>query len=326
METRTRGSRSTVLLLLISRLCDAFCPKGFGNAEFFPREWKIPVWPQDLPIEKVSGLRTVTLGGFAKKDLNEEYLEGPNDEFIMQGHETYWQASGKYFMYYCQRFRKWRISALSGFGENMEGNCLAFVSDGIAGRDIRNESLIKGWIEVEDAAWVPRHEAGVVALGTLGDQMDEDVEEGDCPYMGNGTNKTDGEEVDKSKCPVMPTVRKVKKKVTGALKAAGKWMRRLFPDLLAAPDDEDAIPEDEDGSTPAVQDAPEGSCDPEDLDSCNFKEKFYIQKQKGNTPEQRQQELERLAKMQGVVMKPEQKQWMHIRMGILKKLASRDEL
>merc|ERR1719444_117576 len=100
--------------------------------------------------DEAGSLRTVTLGGFEKADLNEEYLEGPTEAFKMQGRETYWQASGEYFLYYCRRFDKWRIAAISAFGRNMEGQCFAFVSDALKGRDISDPSLIKDWIEVED--------------------------------------------------------------------------------------------------------------------------------------------------------------------------------
>merc|ERR1711879_220690 len=100
---------------------EGFCPKGFGNDAWFPEEWKIPTWPENIPLEQLSNLHLVTLGGFKMPDLNEEYLEGPTEEFSMQGRETYWQESGQYFMYYCIRYAKWRIAALSAFGKNKEG-------------------------------------------------------------------------------------------------------------------------------------------------------------------------------------------------------------
>merc|ERR1712032_1134100 len=98
-------------------------------------------------------------------------LQGPTEEFFMQGRETYWQASGKYFLYFCQRYEKWRIASIEGFGDNMDGSCYAFVSDSMRGRDIRNRTFSKDWIEVENGQWVHRHDAGVSALGTLGEQM-----------------------------------------------------------------------------------------------------------------------------------------------------------
>ena len=150
--------------------CASFCPKGFGGGAF-PSEYQIPSWPEDMPFEDSAKLRTVSLGGFKNVMLNEEYLEGPNSDFLMQGRETYWQASGQYFMYYCQRFRKWRIAEISAFSRNMDGQCFAFVSDAYPHRDILNKTMLKGFIEVEDGEWVSREDAGVVALGKLGDQM-----------------------------------------------------------------------------------------------------------------------------------------------------------
>ncbi len=96
------ATTSSVLLSTVVTVVDAgVCPKGFGSNAFFPPDWKIPEWPQDLSLGQVSALRTVRLEGFETPELNEEYLEGPNQDFMIQGQESYWQASGDYFMYYC---------------------------------------------------------------------------------------------------------------------------------------------------------------------------------------------------------------------------------
>lgn len=294
----------------------------------FPEEWRIPKWP-NMGLDEAVKLNTVTLGGFAMKSINEEYLEGPNEAFSMQGRETYWQASGKYFMYYCQRFDKWRIAEISAFSKNSDGQCFAFVSDAHPGRDILNVSHIKGWIEVENGEWAVRQDAGVVQVGKLGDQLaaqeevDEVVEEGDCA-------SDDGDESspfkkDKSDCPVMPHVRKARDKVVQSAKAAGKWVRRLFPAYLGAPDDEDAIPDD-DNPLFKKDESSLDACQPDTQDNCNFKEKFYIEKQQKATPEKRNDELKRLANMRDVAMKPEQTEWLHARLHILEFMVKKDEL
>lgn len=301
---------------LLSLHSEGFCPQGFGGDGFFPEEWQIPKWP-DMGLDEAVKLHTVTLGGFKMKTINEEYLEGPNDEFSMQGRETYWQSSGKYFMYYCKRFDKWRIAEIRAFSKNLDGQCFAFVSDGHPGRDILNASLIKGWIEVEDGNWVHREDAGVMQVGKLGDQMaaqeeDEEVEGGEsCATDDSGAS---GEK--DSSCPVMPVVRKVAKK-------AGNWVKRLFPKYLGAPDEEDAIPEDDgDGWKP---EAGEDDCQAETQDGCNFKEKFYIEKQQKVTVEKREEEYHRLVRMQNVQMKPEQTAWLKARIKILKQMVEKDQ-
>lgn len=322
-------------MVIVGRRTEGFCPQGFGQDAFFPPEWKIPKWPQDMSIDTAGQLHSVTLGGFKMSSINEEYLEGPGEDFMMQGRETYWQASGKYFMYWCKRFSKWRIAEISAFGNNMDGNCFAFVSDGHPGREIRNKSLIKGWIEVEDGQWAHRENAGVVQVGKLSEQIEEQeeyeevVEEGSCDSTAAGS--AFGEEKDKSNCPVMPHVRKAKKKVLHAAKAAGKWIRRLFPNYLGAPDEEDAIPEEgesnalfEEASSEAVDDPTEG-CQPDTQAGCNFKEKFYVEKQQKVTPEKRKAELLRLVRMRGVTMKPDQEEWVNARTSILKKMVKKDE-
>merc|ERR1712139_422176 len=134
----------------------------------------------------------------------------------------------------------------------MDGNCFAFVSDGHAQRDILDKSLIKGWIEVENGQWAERPEAGVTQVGTLQDQIaaaqapeeeEEVVMEPDCE--GDADDKDPFKKKDGSNCPVMPVVRKARDKVVETAKAAGKWVKRLFPQYLGAPDEEDAVPEDD---------------------------------------------------------------------------------
>jgi len=286
---------------------EGFCPQGFGGEGSFPDEWKIPKWPQ-LELEEAVKLFTVTLGGFKMKSINEEYLQGPTEEFSMQGRETYWQAAGKYFMYYCKRFDKWRIAEISAFSANTDGQCYAFVSDALPGRDIRNASLNKKWIEVDEGQWAIREDAGVVAVGKLGDQMAaQEADDVDC------TSDDDAEKT--STCPVMPAVRK-------GVKAAGKWLRRLFPtSLLGTPDDEDAIPED---ALDSIWEPKLDGCQPDTQDGCNFKEKFYIEKQSQATTEKRMSEVQRLIKMQDVAMKPDQKEWLDARINILELMVRKD--
>jgi len=299
------------------RWCQGFCPKGFGMGSF-PKEYKIPAWPNDLPWEASAQLRTISLDGFQRETLNEEYLEGPNTEFQMQGRETYWQASGQYFMYYCKRFRKWRIAEISAFSQNMGGDCYAFVSDAHPGRDIQNASLLKGFIEVENGQWVNREEAGVSKLGRLGDQLEDDETEAEAEAC-EASGET--EEAETSKCPVMPVVRKARDKVVQAAREAGKWARRLFPQYLGAPDEEDLAPE---GDNPLFAETSKGTCSLTGLQGCSFKEQFFIEKQRNSTSEQRAEEFARLARLQDVVMKPEQKGWLLARLHILRQLMAED--
>jgi hypothetical protein len=278
-----------------------------------------------LPLEDAAELRTITLGGFKMTDLNEEYLEGPGEPFRMQGRETYWQASGKYFIFFCRRFSKWRIAAISAFGQNKDGNCLSFVSDNFPGRDIRSASLTKGWNEVEGEQWVYREEAGVVDVGTLGDQMDREVPAGDAEQEDAEPSKRDAADAEEtSKCPVTRGVRKAKAKFVEATKAAGKWVRRLFPKLLSAPHEEDLVPPPGEGG-PEEAAAAAMPCDPDTQEGCSFRQKFYIEKQRGATVEGRRQELARLQKMQGAVMKPEQMDWLMSRVDILGKMAKKED-
>lgn len=254
-------------LLSLGRLSSAgFCPQGFGNPGMFPPEWEIPTWPEMSQAEAFR-LRVITLGGFQTTALNEEYLEGPTEEFKMQGRETYWQASGKYFLYHCARFKKWRIAAISAFSENRNGNCFAFVSDAYPDRDILNKTFIKDWIEVDDGKWVRREDAGVASWATLEEQLmagdeyeevEEEVVDGECASPdADGAPDFVGEKPKKSNCPIMPTVRKVKRKVKKVVSEMSKWVQRLFPKLLGAPEEAPEEEEDED----AEDEEPGGEAD-----------------------------------------------------------------
>merc|ERR1740129_1800639 len=116
MCTRRRPAALAALLVASSAASvSGMCPAGFGPGQNHPQEWAIPQWPETMSEYNAGKLRTVTLGGFTKEALNDEYLEGPTEEFDMQGRETYWQAAGQYFMYYCDGFQKWRIAGISAF-------------------------------------------------------------------------------------------------------------------------------------------------------------------------------------------------------------------
>jgi len=67
-------------------------------------------------------------------------------------------------------------------------------------------------------------------------------------------------------------------------------------------------------------------CDPESQKGCNDKQKGYVDKQTKKTAADRKKELSRLEGMQGSEMKPENRNWLLSRIGILKKLVTKDEL
>lgn len=250
---------------LLAGVVEGFCPAGFGQENSFPEEWHIPAWPQNMEPEVAMSLRVVTLGGFQMESINEEYLEGPTFDFMVQGRESYWQANGEYFMYYCAQYQKWRIAGISAFGSNKEGACFSFVSDLHMGREVQNTSLIKGWIEVVSGEWVIQEDAGVVKLGTLREQLEaaeaaeaaEKKAQEDCDAEGlEGANGAPAFGEKKTRCPAKIAVNKAKE----GLVALGKWILKLFPKFLAAPE-EPATPEKAEAEVEAAAaaDAPEAS-------------------------------------------------------------------
>merc|ERR1712107_918723 len=99
----------------------------------------------------------------------------------------------------------------------------------------------------------------------------------------------------------MPAVRKAKREIIKAGRAAGNWVKRLFPKYLGAPDEEDDIPEeDDDSQNPLFKvdtSSDSDNCNPESLLGCSYKQKFYIDKQGKLTAEKRAAELTRLKGM-----------------------------
>lgn len=225
---------------------EAFCPAGFANPDQFMPEWQIPEWPKDLPDIVVMSLRTVSLGGFDNTDINEEYLEGPSEEFHIQGRQTYWQASGNYFLFYCKRFRKWRVAGTSKFSANKDGECFGFISDAFIRRDLFNETLLSGFLEVVDGDWVFQEDAGVKKIGTMAEQLaslqDEDCEDSDEKKKSGG------------KCPM----RAVGNSIKDAAVSIGKWVRRLFPKYLGAPEEDAAEAAEAEEAAPEADPAEAG--------------------------------------------------------------------
>lgn len=223
------------LALLVAAFgVDAFCPAGFANPDQFQPEWQIPEWPKDLPDVVVMSLKTVSLGGFKNAAINEEYLEGPTPDFHIQGRQTYWQASGDYFLFYCKRFRKWRVAGTSKFSENKDGECFGFISDAFIRRDLFNQTLLSGFLEVVDGQWVYQEEAGVKKIGTMSEQLAA-LQDEDCEDSGDAGEESD-EKKSGGKCPM----RAVGAKIKDTAVSIGKWVRRLFPKLLGAPEAEAA--------------------------------------------------------------------------------------
>jgi len=270
---------AAAVFLLRSPAALGFCPIGFDAPDQFPEEWGIPQWPTNMTPDEAGKLITVRFDGFRMTQFNEEFLEGPGESFSVQGKPSFWQASGKYFLYWCDRFKKWRIAGISGFDQNKNGNCLAFASDGIPERDILNASLIKGWLEVENGKWEVRKDAGVAALGKLSDQFaatessdeaSEDDAEGDdnateaaaeCASQETEGGGFEGSQ-NKANCPVMPVVRKVKQKVKEKVVAAGaaasQWVRMLLPQLLGPAGQETTSAEEAQPKAAAAPSAGEG--------------------------------------------------------------------
>ena len=98
-------------------------------------------------------------------------------------------------------------------------------------------------------------------------------------------------------------------------KQAGKWARRLFPQYLGAPEEDDMM------ENPLF--SSERPCNVNTFTGCcSFKEQFFVEKQRNRSAEEQKSELRRLEGLQTVVMKENQKLWLQRRLEILKQLTS----
>uniref|UniRef100_A0A7S4Q8C4 Uncharacterized protein n=1 Tax=Alexandrium monilatum TaxID=311494 RepID=A0A7S4Q8C4_9DINO len=118
-------------------------------------------------VHEVPALR---LSGFRRSGLNQAYVKQP--ELQMGGLPTWWSEDGRYFIYFAEEYRHWKVNALrSGGGDGMRavrpGGLRAgrgFAHSGALGlgpeRSTRTAALealchAEGWFEVSAGEWEP---------------------------------------------------------------------------------------------------------------------------------------------------------------------------
>lgn len=119
-------------------------------------------------------LRAVKLGGFNNDFLNVLFVERPSPNFRVNGRETYWPASGQYFIYRSASTNTWGIAKAKRFQAIKESK-----SNGVA----HSPEGYELWVEVNEAQstrktnwrewdintnrWVTRPGSGVLSRGKV---------------------------------------------------------------------------------------------------------------------------------------------------------------
>merc|ERR1711972_254671 len=126
---------------------------------------------QSSPRERKVVFRGVKLTGFRNSGLNELFVENADDEFMINGRETYWSSSGDYFLYRSESTNTWGAAKAKRFKQVRDGS-----SNGVAHSPENFEiwqtaAMLakKAWREwdAEENKWVTRQGSGVESRGKV---------------------------------------------------------------------------------------------------------------------------------------------------------------
>jgi len=217
----------------------------------------------------------VTFGGFLSNTfLNAEFIEGPTSRFSIQGRESYWSASGKLFLYYCRRFKKWRIADIEGYRQIRGGQCYGHASQKASNVEILDAKQPRGWMEVSDGKWTLRRNAGVDDLSTLKEKMDALDAKAAAEKAASETQSADEVLDDEDDlvsgvspawmadkkgpmCPLRPAYETVKETAKEVAKSTYRWVKSMLPMLLGAPENTESSGDDSASSEVGASDSSE---------------------------------------------------------------------
>eukprot|EP00929_Paragymnodinium_shiwhaense_P062286 TRINITY_DN310_c1_g1_i3.p1 TRINITY_DN310_c1_g1~~TRINITY_DN310_c1_g1_i3.p1 ORF type:complete len:1322 (+),score=412.73 TRINITY_DN310_c1_g1_i3:133-4098(+) len=103
-------------------------------------------------------IRTLTVGGFHNAELNGIYKETNDPSLSVAGHTTFWHEEKDYFMYYCMKFKRWRIADEKYFEDSRGGGSHGAAE---APTDANPSKSSKRWHEWRNGKWLLRKDAGV---------------------------------------------------------------------------------------------------------------------------------------------------------------------
>lgn len=140
----------------------------FDRALKFNPEEAYARWGRDMALKQRGGkpLQTITLAGFMKEEMNSKYVERRQLEFTVNDRDTYWSEGGDFFLYWCNKEKRWKGSRSSDLPEVQGGRSCGFISSPL-GQNLLAPSLAKGWHEWDGQGWILRPSAGISSASTL---------------------------------------------------------------------------------------------------------------------------------------------------------------
>lgn len=137
-------------------------------------EWDGAAWVknQDAGVTSIGPAlalaRAVVLAGFVTNTpLNTQFIEQREPKFMVNNRETFWSVDCEFFIFWCKKELRWKVSLADHLAYNRKGGSKA-IAGAPAGDDIlRAQPLLIGWHEWDGAAWVKQKGAGVAKLGAF---------------------------------------------------------------------------------------------------------------------------------------------------------------
>jgi len=143
------------------------------------------------------------LRGFAKQEMNLDYIERRQPEFTVNGRETFWSAGSQFFIYWCKKETRWKGTRAEDLQRVQAGRSLGFIGSPV-GNDLLDPPRRLGWHEWDGSAWVQQLEAGVACVKP--DPMSNHA--GGPTHSGNGLKRqredSNGMEPPKRRLPDVP--------------------------------------------------------------------------------------------------------------------------
>jgi len=144
-------------------ILSASLPKGWH--EWQNKEW---VLAEKAGVASIGPapllLRSVTLSGFKRSQVNVKYEERRSPDFLVNHRETYCSLDGKHFLYWCIKESRWKGSNISHLRKIQAGASSSYLGAPL-NADILSPALVKGWHEWRRKEWIFGARAGIGAIG-----------------------------------------------------------------------------------------------------------------------------------------------------------------
>jgi len=112
----------------------------------------------------------LTLSGLTRDYLNTRYYERKDPDMKIGAKSTFWSSDAKRFMFWCSKFRDWRLAAKSQFQKSKLGACRTYASN--PNVDPTTPPM-KGWKEFKEGTYEARPDAMVTVEKKCGSYQED---------------------------------------------------------------------------------------------------------------------------------------------------------